>query len=191
LAWVKDGRCFFSSHPRVVAHWRSFAKPDEVLVRRMSRILYRGRTLDYPLRLASLVRSLPIFELLHCGASYVLQRLKRRNDEPSTFEEWVTDRFGRRLFEMFFKTYTEKVWGISCPEIDASWASQRIKSLSVRSILKNLLKIGSGPRTLLEEFIYPRYGAGAVYARMAEEFHSDHWNEIQKKKRNRKFHSIV
>lgn len=162
---------FFSSDPRVVAYWRQFTGPDPVSVRRMTRILYRGNFFDYPLKLMSLVRSLSIVELFRCGASYLLQKLKPPRAEPSTFAEWVTERFGSRLFNIFFKTYTEKVWGIPCAEIDSSWASQRIKSLSVGSIIRNLLRIGGaqGPRTLLDRFIYPQNGAGSVYENMAKE----------------------
>ena len=96
-----------------------------------------------------------------------------RHARPSsinTFEDWIVDRFGRRLFETFFKGYTEKVWGIPCSEISAAWAAQQIKGLSLASALRNAFfkDTGGQIKTLVDEFIYPRLGAGQVYELMVD-----------------------
>ena len=103
---------------------------DEFLVRpRLSRIFYRGEYFAYPLRAEDVVRRLGLVETLRCAGSYLAARL-RRGEPPVTFEDWVTARFGRRLYDAFFREYTEKVWGIPGSEIQSEWAAQRIRNLS-------------------------------------------------------------
>jgi len=146
---------------------------DELLVRtRLSRIFWRGRFIDYPLRLADVVRKVGPVELARCSASYALAlaRRGRRRGPHETFEEWVCDRFGRRLFELFFKSYTEKVWGVPTSEIRAEWAAQRIRTLSFSRVVRAaLLGDGADVRSLIEQFHYPRLGPGQMWEAMAAE----------------------
>src|SRR6185369_16566679 len=106
-------------------------------------------------------------------ASYARARVRPIPDAKS-FEDWIINSFGRRLYETFFKTYTEKVWGIPCSEISADWAAQRIKGLSIASLLKaTLLPKKRGPRedvikTLIEQFRYPRHGPGQMWETVTE-----------------------
>ena len=135
----------------------------------MSRIYYRGHFFDYPLRPLNALRGLGLVEAIRVVASYLRIQLFPIPDE-STFDAWVSNRFGRRLFEIFFKTYTEKVWGMPCSEISAAWAAQRIKNLDLRTALKNAI-LGNGTRggevvtSLIEEFHYPRLGPGMMWER--------------------------
>ena len=109
-------------------------------------------------------------EAVRCGLSYIAARLSPPAAEHS-LEVWLTVRFGRRLYETFFKTYTEKVWGIPCSQIGAEWASQRIRGLSIPAVLKNALFTASTngiPKTLIQEFDYPKKGPGMMWTRTRE-----------------------
>jgi len=165
------GHRFFTKSDEVQRLWRQVLG-EELLVReRLSRIYWRGRFIDYPLRLADVVRKVGPLELARCGGSYgaALARRARRR-APQTFEDWVCDRFGRRLFELFFKSYTEKVWGVPTAEISADWAAQRIRALSFSRVVRAaLLKDGANVRSLIEEFHYPRLGPGQMWEAMAAE----------------------
>ncbi|HWC27583.1 MAG TPA: FAD-dependent oxidoreductase, partial [Solirubrobacteraceae bacterium] len=165
------GHRFFTKSDEVRRLWHEVLG-DELLVRdRLSRIYWRGRFVDYPLRLADVVRKVGPVELLRCAASYaraLARRPRRRSHE--TFEEWVCDRFGRRLFELFFKSYTEKVWGVPTTEISADWAAQRIRTLSFSRVVRAaLLGDGADVRSLVEQFHYPRLGPGQMWEAMAAE----------------------
>ncbi len=163
------GHRFFTKSPEVEALWLELLGPELVLRRRLSRIYWRGRLIEYPLRAADVVRKVGPAEVARSGASYVAARIRPR-PEAETFEEWVTQRFGRRLFELFFRTYTEKVWGVPTSEIRAEWAAQRIRGLSLWRAARSALGGGSGEvRSLIEEFHYPRLGPGQMWERMAEE----------------------
>ena len=167
------GHRFFTKSAEVQALWEQVLG-DELLVRdRLSRIFWRGRFIDYPLRLADVVRKVGPVELARCSASYaraVARRARPRRREAETFEEWVCDRFGRRLFELFFKSYTEKVWGVPTSEIRAEWAAQRIRTLSFSRIVRAaLLNDGGEVRSLIEQFHYPRLGPGQMWEAMAAE----------------------
>ncbi|MCK7494603.1 MAG: FAD-dependent oxidoreductase [Comamonadaceae bacterium] len=124
------GHRFFTKVPEVERLWREILGDDLLVRRRMSRIYYRGRFFDYPLRPVNALRGLGVVEAARVLASYARARLFPVADER-TFDAWVSNRFGRRLFEIFFKTYTEKVWGMPCSEISAAWAAQRIKNLDL------------------------------------------------------------
>jgi protoporphyrinogen oxidase len=136
---------------------------------RSSRIYYRGKFFAYPLKAADALRKLGVFESARCVLSYLKSSLfPVRN--PVSFEDWVSNRFGKRLFSIFFKTYTEKVWGMSCKEISADWAAQRIQGLSLRSAALNALLPKRRPKgqgkvikTLIETFRYPRRGPGMMW----------------------------
>ena len=167
------GHRFFSKSGEVVALWKEILGPELLMRPRKSRIFYDGKFYPYPLDLKATLANLGMFESALCGMSYVYARcFPTRN--PKTFEEWVTNQFGSRLFRIFFKTYTEKVWGMSCSEISADWAAQRIKNLSLFEALKNaamrslgLNKRDNKIKTLIEEFLYPRKGPGMMWEEAA------------------------
>ena len=164
------GHRFFTKSGEVQRLWQEVLG-DELLVRgRLSRIYWRGRFIDYPLRLTDVVRKIGPVELARCSASYALALARRRRHEHETFEEWVCDRFGRRLFELFFESYTEKVWGVPTCEIRAEWAAQRIRTLSFARVVRAaLLRDGAGVHSLIDRFEYPRLGPGQMWEAMAAE----------------------
>src|SRR5690606_37824663 len=125
------GHRFFTKVPRVQELWRELLPPEDFLSRpRLSRIMYRGALFDYPLRPMKALRQLGPVEAARCTLSYMWARVRPPADQ-SHFEGWVAARFGYRLYRIFFKTYTEKVWGIPATEIQADWAAQRIKNLNL------------------------------------------------------------
>jgi protoporphyrinogen oxidase len=163
------GHRFFSKNNDIVTWWHKRLPDDFVLVRRKSRILYGGKFYEYPLRVGNTVRNLGTFAAIRCAASYCWARICPKSPEVS-FEDWVANRFGWRLYATFFKTYTEKVWGIPCSEISADWASQRIKGLSLKEVVLNALRRGrDGPviKTLIDNFHYPRLGPGMMWEKTA------------------------
>jgi protoporphyrinogen oxidase len=166
------GHRFFSKSREVVALWDELL-PDGFLERpRMSRIYYRGRFYSYPLRAFEALRNLGVGQAMLCMLSYLRWRLFPKRDVRS-FEDWVTNQFGRRLYRTFFQTYTEKVWGMPCDQMSADWAAQRIKGLSLGGAvldgLKRSLGLNRAPndgmaaKTLLESFRYPRLGPGMMW----------------------------
>ncbi len=166
------GHRFFSKNASIVAWWKARLPDDFLSVRRQSRIFYGGRFYDYPLRPANALRNLGVFKSTACVISYLRRRVFPVKPEV-TFEDWVTNRFGDRLFETFFKTYTEKVWGMPCSEISADWASQRIKGLSLKEAVLGAFRAqGSGNgviKTLIDEFQYPRLGPGMMWERTRDD----------------------
>jgi protoporphyrinogen oxidase len=168
------GHRFFSKSKAVEDLWTEIL-PDDMLVRpRSSRIFYGGKFFSYPLKPFEALLKLGIFKSILCFLSWLRARLFPVRD-PSNFEEWVTNQFGKRLFNTFFKSYTEKVWGMSCKEISADWAAQRIKGLSLGSAIKNALfpQRYNGDRTkviktLINSFRYPRKGPGMMWEAGAE-----------------------
>jgi protoporphyrinogen oxidase len=165
------GHRFFTKHPEVQALWEEILG-DELIVRpRMSRIRYGGRMFAYPLDAVDVVRNLGPVELSRALGSYL--RARASTGDTDTFEEWVTRRFGRRLYEMFFSTYTEKVWGVPGSELRAEWAAQRIRGLSfgkaVRAAFRGVEDDESGSlRSLVGEFHYPRLGPGQMWEAMRD-----------------------
>jgi protoporphyrinogen oxidase len=162
------GHRFFSKSREIEDLWTELL-PHDMLVRpRSSRIYYKGRFFTYPLRAVEALRKLGPVESLRCVLSYARARVAPVPD-PRSFEDWVSNQFGRRLFEIFFKTYTEKVWGMSCKEISADWAAQRIKGLSLATAALNALRPQRGRRggdvikTLIDTFRYPRRGPGMMW----------------------------
>jgi protoporphyrinogen oxidase len=166
------GHRFYTKVPEVEALWKEILGSELLVRRRLSRIFYRDRFFDYPLRPVNALRSLGIVESMRIVASYLHSQLFPIEDE-STFDAWVSNRFGRRLFEIFFKTYTEKVWGMPCSEISAAWAAQRIMNLDLVTALRNAF-LGRGTRdgevvtSLIERFYYPRLGPGMMWERCSE-----------------------
>ncbi len=163
------GHRFFTKALEVDDLWHEVLG-DEFLRRpRMSRIYWNNRYLDYPLRGSDVVKKLGPVELTRCMASYLVAAARPKGSEDS-LEQWVTNRFGRRLFELFFQSYNEKVWGVPASEIRAEWAAQRIKGLSFFSAAKAAFfgNKGNKIKSLISEFNYPRYGPGQMWDAMTE-----------------------
>ncbi|MCL4846630.1 MAG: NAD(P)/FAD-dependent oxidoreductase [Acidobacteria bacterium] len=163
------GHRFFTKVREVESLWHEMLGDDLLVRPRMSRIYYRGRFFDYPLRPLNALSGLGLVEAARVLASYVHAQVFPIDDER-TFDAWVSNRFGRRLFEIFFKTYTEKVWGMPCSEISAAWAVQRIRNLDLKTALRNAFfgQRGSGGAvvtSLIEQFYYPRLGPGMMWER--------------------------
>ena len=165
------GHRFFSKSREVVDLWNEILPDDFIDRPRLSRIYYKRKFYAYPLKAFEALRNLGLFESAVCVASYGLARLFPIKD-PKTFHAWVRNQFGERLFSIFFKTYTEKVWGMGCDEISADWAAQRIKGLSLMGAvvdgLRRSFKLGKGTskpaaKTLIESFRYPRRGPGMMW----------------------------
>jgi protoporphyrinogen oxidase len=161
------GHRFFTKSVEVDALWHEILGEEFLLRPRLSRIYWNNRYLDYPLRGADVIRKLGPVELTRCMASY-LRSAARRNKVDDSLEDWVSNRFGRRLFELFFKSYTEKVWGVPTSEIRAEWAAQRIKGLSFFSAAKAAFfgNKGNKVKSLISEFNYPRFGPGQMWDAM-------------------------
>ncbi|MGH8999319.1 MAG: NAD(P)/FAD-dependent oxidoreductase [Acidimicrobiia bacterium] len=165
------GHRFFTKVAAVEELWSEILGADEFLLRpRMSRIFYRGRFFDYPLRAGNALRSLGVTEAVRCVGSYLWARIRPPRDQTN-FEGWVAARFGYRLYRIFFKTYTEKVWGTPATEIQADWAAQRIKNLSLGKAVVNSLRPRRNQKevtSLIEEFRYPKLGPGMMWERARE-----------------------
>lgn len=167
------GHRFFSKSQQVVDLWNEILPDDFIQRPRMSRIYYEGKFYSYPLRAFEALRNLGLWRSTVCMASYLWYKafpIKQVN----SFEDWTTNQFGQKLYSIFFKTYTEKVWGMPCNEMSADWAAQRIKGLSLwgavvdglkRSLGLHKLNDGSGKqvKTLLDTFRYPRLGPGMMW----------------------------
>jgi len=161
------GHRFLSASEEINHLWHSIMGDDMLRVKRLSRICYRKRFFNYPLTFFNTFRNLGPIESSRCLASYLAcKQFKHGNND--TFEGWIINRFGRRLYDIFFKTYTEKVWAIACQDISADWAKQRIEGLSLRvAVQKAILGMKRNmPKTLCEEFLYPRTGPGEFYERL-------------------------
>jgi len=160
------GHRFFTKVTEVEDFWHEILPDDDFLMRpRMSRIYYNNKFFDYPLKAGNALGNLGIVEALRCVLSYLWARIRPPKDQ-SNFEGWVAARFGWRLYRIFFKTYTEKVWGCPATEIQADWAAQRIKNLSLFKAVMNALLPKRNQKeitSLIEEFQYPKYGPGMMW----------------------------
>jgi protoporphyrinogen oxidase len=163
------GHRFFTKVDDVNRLWREWMGDEMLLRPRKSRIYYDGRFFDYPLRAFNALANMGVWRSLLILVSYVQYKLFPYPQED-TFEQWVTNRFGKRLFEIFFKAYTEKVWGIPTSEIRAEFAAQRIKGLSLFSAVWNALFMPKNTdiKTLIEEFHYPRRGPGMMWEKVVD-----------------------
>lgn len=165
------GHRFFTKSPYVEKIWKDVLGDDLLVRPRLSRIYYRSRFFHYPLEPLDALRGLGMAEAVRCLASFVRAHLAPTLPEAD-FETWVSNRFGRRLFEIFFRSYTEKVWGMRCHEISAEWGAQRIRGLSLATILSDALAGRLRPqesaRSLARQFYYPRLGPGMMWSRMRE-----------------------
>ncbi len=168
------GHRFFTKADQVRDLWHAVLPADQWLtVRRMSRIYYHRKFFDYPLKAVDTLRKLGVLTAFLCVLSYLRARLWPRRQVRS-YEDWIVNHFGLRLYRIFFKTYTEKVWGRPCSEISADWAAQRIKRLSLLSAVRNTLpRLGrSGDeviKTLIDTFDYPEQGPGQMWECAAEQ----------------------
>jgi protoporphyrinogen oxidase len=159
------GHRFFTKIEPVQRLWEEILGDEFIDVPRLSRIYYDGKFFDYPLKAANALRGLGLLNAVQIVLSCIKWRYKPYPIEEN-FEQWVTNRFGKRLYEIFFKTYTEKVWGIPCTEIRAEWAAQRIQNLSLeKAILSaaSLNRRSTKIKTLISEFKYPRLGPGQMW----------------------------
>jgi protoporphyrinogen oxidase len=170
------GHRFFSKSQAVVDLWNEILPDDFIQRPRMSRIYYEGKFYSYPLRAFEALRNLGLWRSSLCMASFALAQLFPRKDVKS-FEDWTINQFGEKLYSIFFKTYTEKVWGMPCNEMSADWAAQRIKGLSLgKAVLDGFKRSlglnrkpndGMATKTLLESFRYPRLGPGMMWEEAA------------------------
>ena len=171
------GHRFFSKSKEVVDLWKEILPQDFISRPRMSRIYYDGKYYSYPLKAFEALGNLGVIESSMCVLSFMYKQAFP-NEKPETFHDWVANQFGERLFSIFFKTYTEKVWGMSCDEISADWAAQRIKGLDLWSAMANALRNSIAPKgftdgtkahdgeiikTLIDSFEYPRKGPGMMW----------------------------
>ena len=163
------GHRFFTKSKEVNDLWLEIMGDEFLLRPRMSRIYWHGKYLDYPLRGPDVIRKLGPVELTLSLLSYLWAAVKPKGPEDN-FEQWVSNRFGKRLYNHFFKSYTEKVWGVPTTEIRAEWAAQRIKGLSFFSAAKAafLGNKGNKIKSLIDKFQYPRYGPGQMWETMTE-----------------------
>src|SRR5918998_3055290 len=164
------GHRFFTKSQEVNDLWHEVMKEEFLKRPRQSRIFWNGKFLKYPLDGMDVIRQLGPVELVRSGCSYLWAALKPKGKEEN-LEQWVSNRFGKRLYRHFFKTYTEKVWGVPTTELRAEWAAQRIKGLSFFSAAKAafLGNKGNKIKSLINEFHYPRFGPGQMWETMADE----------------------
>ena len=167
------GHRFFTKVSLVERMWHEVLGADFITRSRLSRIYYNSKFFHYPLQPLNALMGLGMLESVRCGFSYLAARLFPQRPEDN-FQVWVSNRFGRRLFNVFFKTYTEKVWGMPCHQIQAEWAAQRIRGLSLTSLVWNALRPRRASdrqraiKTLIHEFEYPRRGPGMMWTKTQE-----------------------
>jgi protoporphyrinogen oxidase len=163
------GHRFFTKVPLINEWWSKILDDDFLVCSRLSRIFYKGKFFDYPLKPLNAITGLGPVEAVRIASSYIAAQISPHPEEK-TFEQWVSNRFGRRLYEVFFQNYTEKVWGMKCSEIGADWAAQRIKNLNLHALIRNMFLRGRDNEitTLIDQFRYPRLGPGMMWERVAQ-----------------------
>jgi protoporphyrinogen oxidase len=166
------GHRFFTRHGEVEHLWAEMLGEDFLLVPRLSRIHYQGRFFKYPVDAIDAVAKLGPLEGLRIALSYLRSHLWPSPVEDN-LEQWMVNRFGRRLFEIFFKSYTEKVWGMDCREIGADWAAQRIQGLSLLVTLRHAISGRTDAKSLIGEFHYPVRGPGMMWQRFNQAIERD------------------
>ncbi len=167
------GHRFFTKFDEVNLFWNEILGSSFVRTPRLSRIYYRNRFFNYPLTPLNALFGVGIFDTVVIILSYLKSKLFPYPVED-TFEQWVSNRFGKRLYSIFFKTYTEKVWGIPCSQLEAEWSAQRIKGLSLTTAIINAVfkPKNSKIKTLIDEFDYPEYGPGMMYTAAKDKIES-------------------
>lgn len=161
---------FYTKNQEVLKFWKNLLGSDFKKVKRLTRILYRNKLFLYPLDIKDVLKKLGFKDSLESIFSFLYAKFSLRNFEPKTFEDWITKNFGRKLYSIYFETYTEKLWGIPCNQISAEWAAQRIKNLDFIEVVKTSF-FGEKKRkakTLVDEFYYPVKGAGMMYEEIAK-----------------------
>lgn len=160
---------FFSNEKRVNEFFTNLMKEDYCIVNRITRIYYKNRFFDYPLRVFNILRNLSLITIIQIIFDYVTIMIFPYKN-PKSFEEWVINHFGRKLYNVFFKHYSEKLWGIPGSKIDSDWAAQRIHSLSLWEAVISAIfgNIGNKHKTLVDQFAYPKNGTGVLYERAAD-----------------------
>lgn len=182
------GHRFFTKVGEVEEMWQEVLETDFITVPRLSRIYYRNKFYDYPLKVGNALSNLGPVEGLRIIASYFRWQVFPSRKEES-FEEWVTNRFGARLYGHFFESYTQKVWGISPKEIRADWAAQRIKNLSLWKVLYNALTGSNDTASLIEKFKYPRLGPGMMWEAVGDRV-TERGGEVHLNHRVTKIHRV-
>lgn len=163
------GHRFHSNNPQVVNWLKDLMKEDLLTVKRQSHIYMGGQFVEYPIKLGQAMSVFGPMTAARIGMSYAAALL-RKHEEPRSFEDWVIQRFGRKLYEIYFKPYTEKVWGIRCDELSADWAAQRISLPSLTQTVRRALIPGrTPPPTIVPSFYYPRHGYGTICGRLEDE----------------------
>lgn len=161
------GHRFFSKNAEILELWRHVMGNDMLHVERKSKIYYRKRFFNYPLSFFNVFKNLGLWESFRCVLSFIANKYFSKRDE-STLEGWITKQFGERLFWIFFRSYSEKLWGKSCENISSDWAEQRIRGLSLRVAVRDMFSGNrkNAPTTLIRQFLYPRTGPGEFYDRL-------------------------
>ena len=164
------GHRFFTKVKEVDDLWHEIMREEFLERPRMSRIYWNKKFLDYPLSGTDVIKKLGPVEVVRSGLSYTWATIKPKGKEEN-FEQWVSNRFGKRLFNLFFKSYTEKVWGVPTTEIRAEWAAQRIKGLSFFTAVKTAFfgNKGNKVKSLIDKFHYPRFGPGQMWEQMTRD----------------------
>jgi protoporphyrinogen oxidase len=165
------GHRFFTKVGEVQQIWQEILGDEFIKVPRLSRIYYQSKFYSYPLSLFNTLSNLGVVRSFFILMSYLKAKLKAKlnlTPVPETFEDWVIDRFGALLYRTFFKTYTEKVWGIPCNQIQADWAAQRIQGMSLKRAVINALFGSQNAKSLIKEFDYPLLGPGMMWERCQE-----------------------
>ncbi len=160
---------FYTHNAEVLQFWKQILGKEFRRIPRLTRILYGDTLFLYPIQLKDVVSKLKFTELIESVISYIYAKIFLTRQSAETFEDWITKNFGRKLYEIFFKTYTEKVWGIPCSQIGAEWATQRIKNLNFTEVIKTALfpKRQTRPKSLTDYFYYPALGSGQIYEKLA------------------------
>lgn len=164
------GHRFYTKVTEIQQLWQEVLGNNLIQVPRLSRIYYQGKFFDYPLSFKSTLSNLGLTESALIIWSYLKAKLAFffHHQKPETFEEWVSHCFGERLYRTFFKTYTEKVWGIPCSQIQAEWAKQRIKGMSLKAAVMKIFFHQSDAKSLITKFNYPLLGPGMMWEAFAE-----------------------
>jgi protoporphyrinogen oxidase len=161
---------FFSFDPRVNRYWDEMCDNDYLWVDRKTRIYFQKKLFSYPLSFSEIFKKFSFWDIFIICISYFCGRLDFTN-QGDNFEKWVKKRFGKKLYEIFFKSYSEKLWGLKGSELSVEFAAQRIKKLSLKEVvLKSIFKQYKSFHSLVEKFKYPRLGTGMLYEKIAQRF---------------------
>jgi protoporphyrinogen oxidase len=160
---------FFTKDAKIQELWEEATRGEHQQVARQTRIFYKGKFFNYPLQATNALKNLGLWESANCILSYLKVKISPPK-EKDNFENWVTTRFGSRLYSIFFKSYSEKLWGIPCTDLHSDFAAQRIKKLSLWEAAKGALGLQKKThQSLIEEFSFPNGGTGKIYENLAEE----------------------